>query len=356
MGVTNSQREVERYVRLEDDRVRCDVCPRTCVVPPGERGVCRVRENRDGRFELLTYGRAVSTAIDPIEKKPLFHFAPGARVLSIAARGCNFQCDFCQNYRIAVEHEGRSEQSLPPAELVNSARTSDCDGIAYTYTEPTIFLEYALDTMDETGDDMYNVFVSNGYMTTDTAAQLASNLDAINVDIKGDKAFYRKYCGVPDPSPIYEAVKTLAEAGVHVEITNLILPDENDDSDVVRERMAWIRDTLGPDTPVHFSRFHPAYEMQDVPPTPVDRLESLMDVAREEGLHHVYCGNVTGHEAESTYCPDCGTCVIKRQGYQIRSYDLDDGCCPSCGRRINIAGRQWARGTASSGQRRRLFF
>lgn len=349
-------REVERYERLGDGRVRCAVCPRRCLVAPGERGVCRVRYNDGGRFELLTYGKAVSTAIDPIEKKPLFHFAPGARVLSVAARGCNFECDFCQNYRIAIEHDDVPEQSLPPSELAETAVERSCGGIAYTYTEPTIFLEYALDTMRETGEDTCNVFVSNGYMTEETATQLAPELDAINIDIKGDTEFYRKRCGVPDPAPIYDAAETLADGGVHVEITNLVIPEENDDPETVRERMAWIRKELGPETPVHFSRFRPAYRMQDVPPTPIGTLESLMDVAREEGLQYVYCGNVPGHESESTYCPDCGTLVIKRQGFEIRSYDLENGNCPSCGRSIDVAGTEWARGTESTGRRRRLGF
>lgn len=353
MSTDPQKRGVERYERLENGRIECDVCPRRCVVAPGEHGACDVRYNDDGRFELLTYGRAVSTAVDPIEKKPLFHFAPGAQVLSVAARGCNFNCDFCQNYRIAIEHENVPEQSLPPTELASAADRRDCEGIAYTYTEPTIFLEYALDTIEELDDETCTVFVSNGYMTQETATQLASKLDAINIDIKGGTEFYRTRCGVPDPEPIYEAAKTLAERGVHVEITNLIVPGENDDPELVRDRMAWIREQLGPETPVHFSRFRPAYRMQKVPPTPIGTLESLLEVAREEGLHYVYCGNVPGHEAESTYCPDCGTCVVKRHGFEIQSYGLENGVCSSCGRVIEIAGNEWARGAESAGGRRR---
>ena len=346
-------RDVERYDRLEDDGVRCRICPRTCVVPPGERGFCRVRENRDGRLVLTTYGRAVSTAVDPIEKKPLFHFAPGSRVFSVAARGCNLRCDFCQNYPIAIEHEGRSERDRPPARLAADVEREDCAGIAFTYTEPTIFLEYALDTTAELSADRYAVFVSNGYMTDETLEVLAPRLDAINVDLKGDAAFYRDHCGVPDPEPIRETLETLAEYDVHVEVTNLLVTDANDDPESVRERMRWLRSTLGSETPVHVSRFRPAYGMDDVPPTPIDRLERALEIAREEGLEYVYCGNVPGHEAESTYCPDCGALVVEREGFAIRSYDLEDGGCPRCGHEMAFAGLEWARGT-SSGRRFRV--
>lgn len=346
-------REVERYDRLEDDAVRCRICPRTCVVPPGERGVCRVRENRDGTLVLLTYGTAVSTVVDPIEKKPFFHFAPGSRALSVAARGCNLRCDFCQNYRIAIEHDDVPEDDRPPERLAADVATADCDGIAYTYTEPSIFLEYALDTIEATPDDAFNVFVSNGYVTDETVDLLAPRLDAINVDLKGDERFYREHCSVPDPTPIYETLERLADHDVHVEVTNLLVTDANDDPDSVRERMRWIHDTLGPETPVHVSRFHPDYELRDRPPTPIDRLERALGIARDEGLEYVYCGNVPGHEAESTYCPDCGALAIEREGFAITSYDLDDGGCPRCGYEIPIAGTEWTRGS-SSGRRFRL--
>lgn len=343
-----SQREVELYDRHDGDTVQCHVCSRDCVIPPGERGLCEVRKNVDGRLELETYGRAVSQAVDPIEKKPLFHFAPGSRVLSIATRGCNFRCDFCQNYRIALEHKDVREQELPPDAVARNAQARDCAGVAYTYTEPTIFFEYAYDTMAEVGPDGYNVFVSNGYMTEDGVDMLAPRLDAINVDIKGDRDFYREYCGVPDPEPIYRTLEQLADYDVWIEITNLLVTGRNTDEDVIRDRMAWIRDTLGADTPVHFSRFRPAYQMQDVPPTPIDELEAAMTIAEAEGLEYVYCGNVPGHESESTYCPDCGTLVIEREGYEIRRYELDDGGCPACGHDIPIGGNQWTVGTADS--------
>ena len=346
-----TDRNVDLARRRDNGSIQCQVCPRRCVIPPGERGVCDVREHRDGELVLVTHGQSVSAAVDPIEKKPLFHFAPGSEVLSVATRGCNFACDFCQNHAIALDGERTRERSLPPSELERRAR--DHDGIAYTYTEPTIFFEYAYDTMQQTGAETYNVFVSNGYMSTETAERLGPYLDAINVDIKGDQAFYREHCGVPDPSPIYDAIEVLADYDVWIEITNLLVPGENTDESVLRERMRWIHETLGPQTPVHFSRFHPDYKLTEVPPTPLETLERAMTIAREVGLNYVYCGNVPGHEAESTRCPTCGHTVIKREGFSVQSYDLEDGACPSCGTAIPIAGERWTRG-AREGRRRLL--
>ena len=332
------ERETEHYDRGEGGTVQCRVCPRNCVVPPGGEGFCDVRENRDGRLVLTTHGRAVSTAVDPIEKKPLFHVAPGASVLSVATKGCNLRCDFCQNYRIAIEHEGVREVERTPERLAARVARDDVDGLAYTYTEPTIFMEYALDTMEAAPDDALQVFVTNGYTSEETIETLAPHLDAVNVDIKGDREFYREHSGVPNPEPIFESVEQYAERGVHVEVTNLLIPGENDDEATIRERMRWLAEDVGRDVPVHFSRFHPAYKLQDLPPTPVETLERAMEIAREEGLQYVYCGNVPGHESESTYCPDCGRLVVRRNGYAVEGIDLDDGACPDCGHEILICG------------------
>lgn len=345
-------RETEHYDRREDGAVQCRVCPRTCVIPEGGRGVCEVRENRDGRLILSTYGRAVSASIDPIEKKPLFHVTPGTNVLSIATRGCNLKCDFCQNYRIAIEHEGVHESHHPPEALVDRVSNDDVDGIAYTYTEPTIFMEYALDTVRASPGDSLQIFVSNGYMREETVETLAPHLDAINVDIKGDRQFYREHAGVPDPEPIFETVEQFADRDVHVEVTNLIIPGENDDEGTIRARMQWLRDDVGRDVPVHFSRFHPAYKLLDVPSTPIGTLERAMEIAREEGLRYVYCGNVPGHESESTFCPECGHLVIQREGFAVHDVDLEDGACPACGHEIPIHGSPRDK---STGRRRRPF-
>jgi pyruvate formate lyase activating enzyme len=348
---TGRPRETEHYERRGDGSVRCRVCPRTCIVPAGETGVCDVRENRDGRLYLTTYGMAAATHVDPIEKKPLFHVAPGADVLSLAAKGCNLKCDFCQNYRIAIEHESVPERTKPPEALADQVTESDVEGLAYTYTEPTIFLEYALDTMRAAPDDTLQVFVSNGYMRPETVETLAPHLDAINVDIKGDRAFYREHAGVSDPEPIFETVEQFADRDVHVEVTNLIIPGENDDEEAIRERARWISDDVGRDVPVHFSRFHPDYKLQEVSPTPVETLERAVAIANEEGLRYVYCGNVPGHESESTYCPDCGRLLVRREGFAVRDRDLDEGACPDCGHPVPIRGTPQG---PSSGHRRRM--
>ncbi|MFB6151157.1 MAG: AmmeMemoRadiSam system radical SAM enzyme [Haloarculaceae archaeon] len=348
----DGSRETVAYDRREGGTVRCRVCPRTCVVPPGERGLCGVRENREGRLVLTTHGRAVSTSIDPIEKKPLFHVAPGSRVLSVATKGCNMQCDFCQNYRIAIEYDGVPESDRPPSELADRVARDGVDGLAYTYTEPTVFAEYALDAMRAAPDDALQVFVSNGYTREETIDALAPHLDAVNVDIKGDREFYREHAGVPDPEPVFESVEQYAERDVHVEVTNLIIPGENDDDESLRERMRWLAEDVGRDVPVHVSRFHPDYQLQDVPPTPIETLERATEIAREEGLRYVYCGNVPGHESESTYCPDCGRIAVRREGFAVQSVDLDDGACPDCGRGIPILGTPRER---STGRRRRPF-
>lgn len=332
------RRETEHYERRAGGTVQCQICPRTCVIPDGESGVCEVRENHDGSLFLTTYGKTVSTCVDPIEKKPLFHVAPGADVLSVAAKGCNFACDFCQNYRIAIEYDDVSETDRPPVTLADWVAREDIDGLAYTYTEPTIFLEYALDTMQAAPDDALQVFVSNGYMSPKTVETLVPHLDAINVDIKGDREFYREHAGVPDPEPIFNTIEQFAASDVHVEVTNLIIPGENDDEDSIRERMQWLAEDVGQDVPVHFSRFRPAYKLQTPSPTPIETLERAMEIAREEGLKYVYCGNVPGHESETTYCPACERALIKREGFAVEAIDLDDGACPECGHSIPLRG------------------
>lgn len=347
----SGSREAELYDRIDESTVRCRVCPRTCVIPDGERGVCGVRTSREGRLYLETYGRAVSTAIDPIEKKPFFHVAPGAAVLSVATKGCNLQCDFCQNYEIAIEHGNVRASHRPPETLVDRLDGSGVDGIAYTYTEPTIFVEYALDTMRAAPDDSLQVFVSNGYMSEETVEAIAPHLDAINVDIKGDREFYREHAGVADPGPIFDTVEAFADRDVHVEVTNLIIPGANDDDETIRDRMRWLYERIGPDVPVHVSRFYPAYELRDVPPTPIETLERAMRIAREEGLRYVYSGNVPGHGSESTRCPDCDRTVIRRNGFAVRAIDLEDRACPGCGHDIPILGSP--RGE-SSGRRQSL--
>lgn len=340
--VSPDVKETMIYEKLDGKKVECDVCPRHCVIPQGEKGFCGVRKNDGGTLYSLVYGRAISSSVDPIEKKPFFHFAPGSRALSIATVGCNLKCDFCQNFRISQEWEEITGQELSPEDIATQASNYRCGGIAYTYTEPTVFLEYAYDTMLEAETELYNVFVSNGYMTEETVNEIAPHLDAINVDLKGTSEFYNKHCQVPDSGPIYEALKELKKHDVWIEVTNLIIPGENDSEDDIRSTVKWVKKNLGKQTPLHFSRFHPQYKMGDREPTPVKTLENAMEIAQEEGMHYVYCGNVPGHEGESTYCHTCGELLIKRVGFSIEEFNLQENLrCPSCGAEIHIAGKDW---------------
>ncbi|MFP4116286.1 MAG: AmmeMemoRadiSam system radical SAM enzyme [Candidatus Aenigmatarchaeota archaeon] len=335
-------KETMVYEELDDGKVRCGVCPRRCVVDEGERGFCGVRENQDGKLISLVYGKAVSSNVDPIEKKPLFHFAPGTRALSIATVGCNLRCDFCQNFRISQDWEKISGKDMMPEDVIEEANRYRCQGIAYTYTEPTVFMEYSYDTMVEASPELYNVFVSNGYMTEETVKRIAPRLDAINVDLKGSEDFYREHCGVPDSEPVFSALKKLSEHDLLIEVTNLVIPYINDSEEEIRERVRWIKENLGRDTPVHFSRFRPAYKLTDKPSTPVETLERAVEIGKEEGLYHVYCGNVPGHKSESTYCPKCQNLLIKRHGFSVQEFKLTEGMrCYNCGEEINIGGEPW---------------
>ncbi len=336
-------KEVETaiYEELESNTVRCGVCPRRCTIKEGQSGFCRVRQNRGGKLVSLVYGRAVSYGVDPIEKKPLFHFAPGSRAFSIATMGCNLRCDFCQNFRISQEWKDIEGEDLPPKEAIKKAKMHDCDGIAYTYTEPTVFLEYAHDTM-KSSESLYNVFVSNGYITEEAVDYVVPYLDAINVDLKGDADFYRRHCNVPDPEPIFDALKILSKRNILVEVTNLLIPGENDSEAHIRERVEWIMKNLGEDTPVHFSRFKPDYRMKNKKPTPISTLEKAIKIAENCGLNYVYSGNVPGHKSESTFCPNCGELVIKRHGFTVEEFKLKESMeCHNCSEKIFIEGERW---------------
>ena len=331
-------KEAMLYEKLGDGRVRCNLCAHRCVISPGHRGICAVRENRDGTLYSLVYGKAISLAVDPIEKKPLFHFLPGSRAYSIATVGCNFTCLNCQNYTISQyprEHNGQViGEEITPAEIVTDAVERGCQTIAYTYTEPTIFFEYAYDTArlaHEKG--LRNVFVSNGYMTEEAAEKIIPYLDGINIDLKGiSDEFYRKIAG-GTLRPVLRSIERFHRAGVWVEVTTLIIPGMNDSDDDLR----WIAEAIygiSPTIPWHISRFYPAYRLRDVPPTPVATLRRAREIGREVGLRYVYMGNVPG-EGESTYCPHCGAKLIKRIGFAVVENRLQDGHCPKCGAPID---------------------
>lgn len=340
--MSHSHHEAMLYTRQAKGKVKCCLCSRRCLISDGAPGFCLIRRNEGGTLYTLNYGRAVSVGIDPIGKKPLSHFNPGSLVLSFAAIGCNFRCQFCDNWMISQDREADGKP-MSPEEIVKAAQNAGCQGISYTYTEPTIFMEYAYDTAKlakEAG--LFNTFVTNGYMTSEAVKTIAPYLDAVTVDFKGgaDPGFYKSIMAVPDVKPIFETLKELRLSGVHIELTNLVVPRVGDSMDRIRELAAWIRHNLGNDTPLHLLRFHPEYKMTTFPATSIQTMEQALLTAKNQGLHYVYLGNVPGHAAENTYCPNCDTPVIRRYGFDITQWNLtEENKCPVCGHQIPIKGK-----------------
>ncbi len=330
------------YEPLDSGKVRCTACARYCAVPDGTHGFCFVRKNEGGRLVLLSYGVASAVQIDPIEKKPLSHYRPGTRVYSIGTVGCNWRCQYCQNAEISQEREVVGRR-LPPELAARQAEQLGCAGMTFTYNEPTIFAEYAIDLIRAArARGLFANFVTNGYMTPEAVELLGPNLDAISIDFKGsgEPGFLRKYISAKGPEPIFDTSVALRRRGVHVEITDLIVPQVGESVEATRKLARHVVDQLGPSTPFHLLRFHPDYHMMDLPETPISTLERLHAVAKAEGLEYVYLGNVWGHRLEHTYCPGCGTIVVERFGFTIRSWNLDpQNRCPNCGQAVPIVGR-----------------
>ena len=307
----------------EKGKVRCTACSRYCLLGDGQTGFCGIRKNIGGHLFLLSYGRAAAVAVDPIEKKPLYHYLPGGRVLSLATSGCSWACKYCQNYDISQRREITGEY-LDPEDVVKLAIQSGSDGISYTYNEPSIFAEYAHDIgILAKKRGLFSTFVSNGYESSESIPYLKEFLDAISIDFKGNgnDIFGRKYIGIMSYAPVFETLKRLKSAGIYTEITDLVVPVKGvgDNLDDARNLAVWIRENLGTDVPLHFTRFHPDYLMNNVPATPIETLERHHSIAKEEGLKFVYIGNVPGHPLENTYCPNCGQELVKRFGFQITS-------------------------------------
>lgn len=326
-------REAMLYERIEGGKVRCDLCAHHCIIQPGKRGVCQVRENQDGRLVSLVYERLASCNVDPIEKKPLFHFYPGSRSLSIATVGCNFQCSFCQNYTIsqAPRLTGRiTGETASPEAIVEAALRSKCKSISYTYTEPTVFFEYAYDTARLARPaGLLNCFVSNGYMTESALETFHPYLDAINVDLKGFNESAYKRVIKARLAPVIKTLKVLKRLRVWVEVTTLVIPGLNDtDEELIR--IAEFLADLDPATPWHISRFWPHYKMSEVPPTPPETLFRACRIGKEAGLKYVYTGNLPGAGGEDTVCSGCGRKVIERAGFAILENVLIGGACPYC--------------------------
>ena len=349
LGVCVSLHEAMLYERQPELKVKCCLCARRCLISEGASGFCQVRRNEGGKLFTLNYGKAVSAGVDPISKKPLSHFNPGAQVMSIAAAGCNFRCQFCDNWMISQDHEivGRP---FPPDDVIRYARDKSCQGISYTYTEPTIYMEYAFDTAKLARQvGFFNTFVTNGYMTPEAVRLIAPVLDAATVDFKGggDPDFYRTVSAVPNVEAIYEALKELKLNGVHVEITNLIVPKIGDSMERIKDMATWIANYLGKDTVFHLLRFHPDYKMTTIPATPMETMEKAYMTAKEAGLPYTYLGNVPGHPGENTYCPNCGETLIKRYSFEITKWNLTkDNRCPVCGENIPIKGKLHQSGSA----------
>jgi len=328
------------YQRTGPDGVICGLCHHRCPIAAGKRGRCGVRENRDGQLVSLVYGRLVSQHIDPIEKKPLFHFLPGSRSLSIATVGCNFQCLHCQNYQISQYpylHDGEITGTVcSPQFVVDEAVRSDCASISYTYVEPTIFYEFAYDCARLAREQgIKNVFVSNGYMTPEATRQIAPFLDGINIDLKAfSEGFYQKVCKAR-LEPVLENIRLLHELGVWVEVTTLIIPGLNDSEDELRSIARFLKG-VSTDMPWHVSGFHPTYKMLDRPATPVSTLLKAREIGLAEGLRFVYMGNVVGSGGEDTRCPGCGALLIHRLGFSSQPVAMAAGHCGTCS--LPIAG------------------
>jgi len=334
---TDVPKEATLYEKLPGGKVRCRLCAHRCVVADGKKGICQVRENRGGVLCTLVYGRTITQHVDPIEKKPLFHFHPGTTAFSIATPGCNFQCRWCQNWEISQmpreQHLILGEEATPE-EIVIAAQRAGCRSIAYTYTEPTIFFEYAFDTARLAHNaGLANLYITNGYMTDEMLEQFAPYLHAANVDLKAFRdETYRKYVGAK-LDPVLRTLKTIKRFGIWLEVTTLVIPGINDDPAELKDAVSFVALELGLDTPWHISRFFPAYKMADVPATPLLKLEEAREIGREAGLRYVYLGNVAS--GEDTFCHQCGNVLIRRSGYGIIENRIEvDDRCPNCGAKI----------------------
>jgi pyruvate formate lyase activating enzyme len=312
------------------------LCANNCLIPGGERGRCRARYNDGGVLRTLVYGRPITSHVDPIEKKPFYHFLPGSQALSLATSGCALSCKFCQNWEISqARPEDYASRRYPPESITLTAQQQHVPVVAFTYNEPTIFIEYLTDIARDGRDHgIRHVLVSCGYMNEAPLGEMCEVLDAIKIDLKGfDEGFYHRVCGA-ELKPVLRSIEQVARSGVHLELVNLVVPTLNDSDAMLRDLVKWVVREVGPEVPVHFTRFHPDYQLRNLPPTPVRTLERAREIALAEGLHYPYVGNVPGHPGNQTYCPGCGEVVILRQGFFIAENRVRQGRCPDCGTTI----------------------
>ncbi len=327
-----SRVEARYYRKLPDREIECELCPRKCLLGDKERGYCGVRENVGGTYYTLVYGKPCSLNVDPIEKKPFFHFLPGTNALSVATAGCNVNCKFCQNWEISqVRPEQVDNFDLPPARLAELAVRYACPSIAYTYTEPVVFFEYMVDSaLEARKRKVRNVVVTGGHVLEKPLEELLGAVEAIKVDLKAfSQEFYSSYVR-GEMQPVLDAIRRIGRSQIWLEVVYLVIPTLNDGARELREMTKWLLGEVGPDVPLHFSRFHPMYLVKNLPPTPVSTLEAAYDIAREQGLNYVYVGNVPGHRSENTVCPSCQRTVVRRTGYVIEEIHLRGGACEDC--------------------------
>nr|WP_319373768.1 AmmeMemoRadiSam system radical SAM enzyme [uncultured Methanobacterium sp.] len=331
------KKEAMLYEKL-DGVLNCHICNRSCVISNGKTGFCGMRQNDNGTMYSLNYASASSVAVDPIEKKPLFHFYPGSLSFSLGSIGCNFRCPYCQNWSISqADLDEIGTRDIPPEEAITMAQDNSCQSISWTYNEPTMWFEYTYDSAKLAHEnDLKTVYVTNGYMSSESLDLIAPHLDAANVDLKGmsDK-FYRELCQAR-LEPVLENIRAMHDKGIHLEITNLVIPGYNDSVGDLQALVKFVAD-VDVNIPLHFTRFYPHYKMNQVPPTPVKTLEKAYEMAREAGIKYVYVGNVPGSNGENTKCPDCGELLIHRDGFSVGSNNLKkDKKCPQCGAGIDI--------------------
>jgi pyruvate formate lyase activating enzyme len=335
-------KEASFYQRRNGNDVECNLCRHRCLIPEGKRGVCCVRENVEGTLYTRVYGTPCTWHVDPIEKKPLYHFFPGSKAFSIATVGCNFKCLHCQNHEISQlprDEDRIAGHAMPPGEVVEEARKAGCRSISYTYTEPTMFYEYAFDIArlaKEAG--LANNFVTNGYIEEEPLTTIRPYLDAANIDLKGfSEGFYKKVCGARLEG-VLASIKKHKALGIWIELTTLVIPKYNDSDEELKGIARFIADELGIETPWHVSAFHPTYKLRDSYETPPETLLRAREIGIKAGLRYVYTGNIPGIDGEHTYCHNCGKPVIQRWGFTVTGYDVRDGSCAFCGTRIDGMG------------------
>ncbi len=335
-AITSGSKEARFYEKLQNNIVQCHVCPRGCVIKEGERGFCGTRENNKGILYSLVYGKIAAVNVDPIEKKPLYHFLPGSQAYSIATAGCNLICKFCQNWELSQSKpEDLRPQNMTPGNVAGEALRYKSQSIAYTYNEPTVFTEFVYDCAAEgKKSGVHSVVISNGYINSEPLKKLCEVISAYKVDLKAfTKTFYRDVTG-GDRDSVLDTIKLLKKLGMWTELVHLTIPTLNDNDDDMKAMGDWLMGEIGPDVPVHFTRFHPIYRLTNLPVTPVSTLERARNILMDKGMKFVYVGNVPGHPANSTYCPKCGKEVINRIGFSINSVNIKNGLCGFCGTTI----------------------